>query len=78
MNKYSWTVGLACSFVIAFGSSRAEARDIPIKGDVAGTSLTARIDLDNFGGPADWVTQQFWASEKVEEPRGIKVGSYCA
>ena len=22
--------------------------------------------------------QQFWASEKVEEPRGIKVGSYCA
>jgi hypothetical protein len=56
MNKYSWTVGLACSFVIAFGSSRAEARDIPIKGDVAGTSLTARIDLDNFGGPADWAT----------------------
>ena len=24
------------------------------------------------------VAQQFWASEKVEEPRGIKVGSYCA
>jgi hypothetical protein len=23
-------------------------------------------------------SQQFWASEKVEEPRGIKVGSYCA
>ena len=24
------------------------------------------------------ISQQFWASEKVEEPRGIKVGSYCA
>ena len=24
------------------------------------------------------LAQQFWASEKVEEPRGIKVGSYCA
>ena len=56
MNKYSWTIGLACSFLIALASGRAEARDIRIKGDWAGTGLTARIDLNNDGGPADWAT----------------------
>ena len=56
MNKYSWTIGLACSFVIALASGRAEARDIRIKGDMAGTFLTARIDLNNDGGLADWAT----------------------
>ena len=58
MNKWSWTIGLACSFVIALASGRAEARDIPIKGDFAGTGLTARIDLNNDGRLADggtWV-----------------------
>ena len=56
MNKWSWTIGLACSFVIALASGRAEARDIRIKGDWAGTGLTARIDLNNDGGLADWAT----------------------
>jgi len=58
MNKWSWTIGLACSFVIALGSGRAEARDIRIKGDFAGTFLTARIDLNNDGilaGGGTWV-----------------------
>jgi hypothetical protein len=56
MNKYSWTIGLACSFVIVLASSKAEARDIRIQGDWAGTGLTTRIDLNNDGGPADWAT----------------------
>jgi len=34
----------------------------------------ADAQLLGYGG----IAQQFWASEKVEEPRGIKVGSYCA
>ena len=49
MNKYSWTIGLACSFVIALASGRAEARDTHIKGDNAGTFLSTRIDLNNDG-----------------------------
>jgi hypothetical protein len=56
MNKYSWTIGLACSFVIVLASGRAEARDIRIKGDWAGSALTSRIDLNNDGGLADWAT----------------------
>jgi hypothetical protein len=56
MNKYSWTIGLACSLVITLSSGRADARDIHIKGDWAGTGLTARIDLNNDGGLADWAT----------------------
>ncbi len=52
MNRNSLAVGLAFSFVIALGSGRAEARDIPVKGDFAGTFLTARIDLNNDGGLA--------------------------
>jgi hypothetical protein len=58
MNKWSWTIGLTCSFLIALASGRAEARDIRIKGDFAGTGLTARIDLNNDGRLADggtWV-----------------------
>jgi hypothetical protein len=56
MNKWSWTIGLTCSFLIALASGRADARDIRIKGDWAGTALTARIDFNNDGGPADWAT----------------------
>jgi hypothetical protein len=56
MNTYSWIIGLTCSFLIALTSGRAEARDIRIKGDLAGTFLTARIDLNNDGGLADWAT----------------------
>jgi hypothetical protein len=58
MNKWSWTLGLALSCVIALASGRAEARDLRIKGEFAGTGLTARIDLDNDGRLADggtWV-----------------------
>ena len=56
MNKWNWTIGLACSFVIALASGRAEARDIRIKGDLAGTCLSTRIDLNNDGVPAGWST----------------------
>ena len=56
MNKYSWIIGLACSFVIVLASGRAEARDIRIKGDNAGTYLDTRIDLNNEGNPATWAT----------------------
>jgi hypothetical protein len=58
MNKWSWTLSLVCSVVIALGSGRAEAKDIRMKGEFAGTGLTARIDLNNDGRPADggtWV-----------------------
>lgn len=56
MNKCSWTIGLACSFVIALGSGRAEARDIKVRGTFAGTTLGTRIDFNNDGGLADWFT----------------------
>jgi hypothetical protein len=56
MNKWSWTISLACSVVIALASGRAEARDIKVRGTFAGTFLSTRIDLNNDGSLAGWGT----------------------
>ena len=69
MNKYSWTIGLACSFVIALASGRAEARDTHIKGDNAGTFLSTRIDLNNDGDLAlggTWVEKSNLGQSSVQ------------
>jgi hypothetical protein len=41
-------------------------------------TITYLLAEGNFVAVWAAYEQQFWASEKVEEPRGIKVGSYCA
>ena len=69
MNKWSWTIGLACSFVIILGSGRAEARDIRIKGEFAGTGLTTRIDVNNDGRPADGGT---WVEKSNLGPSSVQ------
>ncbi len=69
MNKWNWTIGLVCSCMIAFASGRADARDIRIRGDMAGTYLTARIDLNNDGGLADsatWVEKSNLGTSSVQ------------
>ncbi len=79
--RQGWIIGAAIGCLLVAGIGRAEARDIPIKGDFAGTFLTARIDLNNdgrlaFGGT--WVEKsnlgessaQFVIEDVVVPPTG--------
>ena len=75
MDKWSWTLGLACSCVIALGSSRAEARDIKVRSTFAGTTLGARIDLNNDGGLADWFTAEVKSNLGQAIRQGVTEGA---
>lgn len=52
MNKSNWTIGLACSVVIALASGRAEAKDIPWKGSFSGSFVNTQTDTNEDGQKA--------------------------
>jgi hypothetical protein len=51
-----WIIGAAIGCLLIAGSGRAEAKEIPLKGKIAGTYLHARIDRNDDGVPASWQT----------------------
>lgn len=48
-NKKGWIIGVVMGFLLVAGINRAEAQELRIKGEFAGTGLTTRIDLNNDG-----------------------------
>ncbi len=49
-------IGAALGFLLVAGLGRVEAKQIPFKGNFAGTSLHSRIDRNDDGLPASWST----------------------
>jgi hypothetical protein len=56
-SKKGWIIGAALGCLLVAGMGRVEAKEIPIKkGKFAGTILTTRIDRNDDGAAADWLT----------------------
>ena len=54
--RQRFIIGAAIGCLLATDIGRVEAKEIPFKGDNAGTYLDTRIDLNNDGSPATWAT----------------------
>ncbi len=55
-SKKGWIIGAAIGILLVTGMGRVEAKEIPLKGKFAGTSLHSRIDRNDDGLPANWST----------------------
>lgn len=55
-SKKRLIIGAAIGFLFVAGIGRVEAKEIPLKGKVAGTFLSARIDQNDDGVTAGWET----------------------
>jgi hypothetical protein len=49
-------IGAALGCLLVAGTGRVEAKEIPLKGKIAGTFLHSRIDRNDDGVPASWQT----------------------
>ncbi len=54
--RQGWIIGAAIGCLLVAGLGRVEAEQIPIKGKFAGTFLSSRIDRNDDGVPANWLT----------------------
>lgn len=54
--RQGWIIGAVIGCLLVAGSGRVEAKEIPLKGKIAGTFLHARIDRNDDGVPASWQT----------------------
>lgn len=55
-SKKRLIIGAALGCLLVAGTGRVEAKEIPLKGKIAGTFLSARLDRNDDGLPASWET----------------------
>jgi hypothetical protein len=54
--RQGWIIGAAIGYLLIAGLGRVKAKELPLKGNFAGTFLSARIDRNDDGLAAGWET----------------------